>query len=177
MNDKNQHERVILPTPTRAFSGTTTGSTCESSIRQGHKVDSFDVFKSLQEIQETQTRDYLWILRHLFLPAESRVLDKQERTDLLKTTARRGKNNKYSSSFPHTHISTSNDSVAFWENTNAQGHMPLTWNGKGEKILQFRVLHISKNFISKRNKGLKALHPFCCFHAFFPTFSVLMHLW
>lgn len=47
-----------------------------------------------------------------------RVLCKQERTDMLKTTVWWGKNNKYSSSFPHTHINTSNNKAALAENTN-----------------------------------------------------------
>lgn len=82
-------------------------------------------------ISERETRHILPI-RHSFIwgshinsggPHEGRRRFRREPagTDMLKTTALWGKNNKYSSLFPHTHVNTLNVNVAFTENTNRCG--------------------------------------------------------
>lgn len=87
------------------------------------------------------------------------VLCKQGRTDMLKTTAWWGKNNKYSSSFPHTHINTSNNKVAFAENTNRcraeiLNHQPAFY-------LYNQTLGVPKE--TKRMKMFsETLHPLWC---------------
>lgn len=145
MDDKNQHH------PGRADSWVFWHHNVHTWNRALEKITRLTrcffvvvlFFKNrLQKIQKTQKPDYVRISQHSFHSAESWLLYKQERTDLLKTTAWQGKNSKYSGSFPHTHISTSNDNVAFWENTNLRGHMPQTHKKPNKSVW---VLHISKN--------------------------------
>lgn len=70
---------------------------------------------------------------------------------MLKTTARRGKNNKYGSSFPHTHISTLDHSVALAENTN---RCRVTCHQKKNQIMGAACTSITKHQIPKGEENV-----------------------
>lgn len=81
---------------------------------------------------------------------------------MLKTTAQRGKNNKYGSSFPHTHISTLDRSMALTENTN-RCRVTCHSHRKAKSSAQLARLHPNTSVLKGRKAWKeKEGHPSTC---------------